>query len=251
MQLDLLLSSLERNAPGVFQPMHVLWRATSAEFQKGYRTCGAEHPEAWFVPEDDLAVQVRYLLREPEHATFFTDDGVLYRPLTTMPLVVPIPDLLCFSLRLGRNTRWCYPHAREQRFPVFEERAGALLWDWTRAHGDFGYVGSLDGHIFRGETLRRLLADLPTVRSPNQIEERLVRGLTGDLRLMGSYCESHFVGLPANRVQTTNPNRNGETHPYDVAELNRRYLADQRIDLDALDFSDIQGAHQELELRFR
>ena len=66
--------------------------------------------------------------------------------------------------------------------------------------------------------------------------------------LMASYPHSCLVGIPVNRVQHDVPNRAGEKFPYGPDALNARYLRGERIDLDALDFSDIRGAHQELEL---
>lgn len=249
MQLDLLLRSLEKNGGGYFIPTHVLWRASTEEFHVGYKTCMTDHPSVSFELESDLADQVRYLLYRAEHVTFFTDDDVIYRPL---PSLVPLPlhGWLCFSLRLGRNTTWCYPHGRKQGLPRFFHGGDILAWYWWNADGDFGYAASLDGHIFRGETLRRALEDLDRVKSPNQIEDHLVHAFAGDPRPMGSYRESHLVGVPANRVNGTHPNRNGEEHSYDVAGLNKRYLAGERVDIDALAFDSIVGAHQELELVF-
>lgn len=251
-QLDLLLTSLERNAPGVFDPIHVLWRATGPEYHEGYELCLRHHPEAWFMPEDAFASQVRYLLHSPAYATFLTDDDVLYRPWAgRLPARALGFDVACVSLRLGRNTDWCYPHGRRQELPrLIADDSHVLGWDWATADGDFGYPGSLDGHIFRGGDLYALLGDA-SFSNPNTLEDVLVARVSrlGKPR-MAAYAESCLLGIPANRVNETSPNRNGETHPYDVAELNRRYLAGERIDLAAMDFSAVRGAHQELEFRF-
>jgi hypothetical protein len=250
MQLDLLLTSLERNGAEFFGPVHVLWKGTLPEFREAYKTCAREHPKVWLVPESDLVAQTRYLLHAAEFATFLTDDSVLYRLLPFPPF--PLTASLCFSLRLGLNTCWCYPHSREQRVPRLSQKSG-LSWKWASGDGDFGYPGSLDGHVFRGEILRGVLAAAPDQANPNRIEEHLVSTLAKrEPRepFMDAYQESCLVGIPVNRVNATTPNRNGEVYSYDVAELNRRYLAGERIDLSALDFSDVRGAHQEIELRF-
>lgn len=249
MQLDLLLRSLELNGGGIFSPMHVIWHSTTKYFSEGYKICESEHTRVQMEIEEELSLQVQALLRGTEHTAFFTDDDVLYRPLPDLsPL--PMDSWLCFSLRLGLNTTWCYPHQRRQGVPRLVHGGSLLAWNWWNADGDFGYPSSLDGHVFRTETLRRSLADLPVVMSPNGIEEHLIAALAYELKPMGSYRESHLVGLPLNRVNTTNPNRNGEVYPYDVDALNIHYLMGDRIKIDALDFRNVQGAHQEMELQF-
>lgn len=247
MQLDLLLTSLLRNGGGLFDPISVIWFG-EGEYKRAYETCMEEHPEADFIEEDSLTYQVRSLTGKTKAVTFLTDDSVLYREISLEPpLVLSQEDVLCFSLRLGRNTTICYPHARRQRTSsrVF---GGVRLWRWEGAQGDFGYPMSLDGHIFRS-------VDLDVIQerhfsNPNSLEE-LMMGNVPPRPLMASFAKSALVGIPANRVQMTNPNRNGDRFPYSVTVLNERYLRGERIDLDALDFSRIRGAHQELEFNFR
>lgn len=242
MQLDLLLTSLEKNAPGVFQPT-VIWYAKRDDYQHGYEICAEEHPDARFLREDGLTYQVRSLMLGPEHVTFFTDDDVLYRTTTALPAI--LAEWICFSLRLGTNTTNCYPHGRPQELPM------SLTWKWERGDGDFGYPMSLDGHVFRAQDLLPIL-NTHNFSNPNWLEETLMRRAKEIGRpLMACFHESHVVGIPANRVNETTPNRNGETYPYPVQDLNERYLRGERIDLDALDFSDIRGAHQEIPLVFK
>lgn len=256
MQLDLLLTSLERNAPGIFRRVYVLYRATNEDHEDGYRTCRLEHPLVKFVPDGVASFQLTAtLLGEADHGCYFTDDSVLYRPLpTSIPQDSLRGDVLCFSLRLGRNTTWCYPHGKPQRLPEFSRNKTSLVWDWTTAEGDFGYPASVDGHIFRGSDVRVALHDCPPDASPNQVEDHLVQtfGRFADgRRFMSSYEESCLVGIPINVVTQTHRNRNGERYPHSADGLLGRYLEGQRIDLDALDFSDVRGAHQEIPLVFR
>lgn len=240
MQLDLLLTSLEQNAPGLFD-VTVIWFADREKFLEGYAICAEEHPGVCFLFEDGLTYQVRHLLRDGGLMTFFTDDDVLYRRLNFIPR--PLPNVICFSLRLGRNTTHCYPHGRSQSVPE------QFVWRWDEADGDFGYPMSLDGHVFRADDLLPLIGNFST---PNWLEVMLMQSASEISRpFMSSFEHSHLLGVPLNRVQSDMPNRNGDTHPYSIQELNDRYLSGERIDLDALDFSDIRGAHQEIPLVFR
>jgi hypothetical protein len=219
----------------------VIWHSREQTFRDGYAICEREHPGVRFIAEDALTYQVSSLLRGNEMVSFFTDDDVLYGRVEELDLH---DEVICFSLRLGRNTTYCYPHAREQKLPI------TTAWEWKGADGDFGYPMSLDGHIFRSEDLLSILKERH-FSTPNWLEVILMKSASEIGRpWMACYPESRLVGIPANRVNTDMPNRNGETYPFGVHDLNVLYLRGRRINLDALDFSDIRGAHQEIELRF-
>lgn len=256
MQLDLLLTSIDRNAPKLFSRFYVLYRATNEDHEESYRICSQEHSLVRFLPDGVASFRLAaQLLGDADHGCFFTDDSVLYRPLPTeTPQDLLRGDVLCFSLRLGRNTTWCYPHAKAQRLPEFEEGKETLTWDWQRSERDFGYPASVDGHLFRGFTLRTALGNCPPDASPNEVEDHLVKtfGHHGEeKKFMASYKHSCLVGLPLNAVTQTHRNRVGERFPFHVDTLVGHYLEGQRIDLEALDFSDVRGAHQEIPLVLR
>ncbi len=254
-QLDLLLRSLEWNGAGRFDPISVVWRATSDDYLRGYDAAAAEHPEAHFLREDGLSYQVRSLVRSAGEGalSFFADDDVVFRSVDGTPAdFLEEEEVLCFSLRLGRNTTRCYPLRRDQRFPdpaVVD--AGRVLWRWKGADGDFGYPGSIDGHVFRAADVERLVGN-GNFSGPNWLEASLVREASALERpLMACYEESRLVSIPANRVNETQANRFGERYPFPTAELNERYLAGARLDLDAIDFATVDAAHVELPLVWR
>lgn len=248
MQLDLLLRSMSTGGVTAFDPVTVIYRATNWASAAGYETCASEHPSADFIKEHgSLAATARDVLCDADLACFLTDDDVFYR----QPMIPSALAHLCHSFRLGLNTTWCYPLARKQAVPEMVRGA----WDWRNADGDFSYPGSLDGHVFRASHLRRALLTCPEDARPNEIEEHLGRWIRARVAdtfpLMSCEAESSLVGIPANRVNDTHPNRFGEQHPFDWADLLDRYITGERIDLAALDFSDVRGAHQEIGLVLR
>ncbi len=256
-QLDLLLASLELNARGLLDPIHVLWQATDEPYEHGYRICAAAHPESGFLRETAFAAQVAALVEGAGPITFFTDDSILYKPLTPRSRspeawLAANEELLCFSLRLGGNCDSCYPLARPQRLPDFEALdPETFAWTWRGADGDFGYPGSLDGHVFRRETVLELVAE-GGFSNPNTLEGLFAARLADNPRgSIGSYRESHLVGIPVNRVNETHPNRFGERWPYGPSVLNQRYLAGERLDPAPLEAETITAAHAELPLRWR
>ena len=64
------------------------------------------------------------------------------------------------------------------------------------------------------------------------------------------FDKSVLVGIPVNIVNETHKNRNGLEFSFSETELNDRYLDRKKIDLSALDFSNINGPHKEIEYKF-
>ena len=57
-----------------------------------------------------------------------------------------------------------------------------------------------------------------------------------------------MVTIPANVVQHEYANRSGGGSP---EELNTRYLAGERLDLDTMDFSNVTAWHQEIPFAWK
>lgn len=256
-QLDLCLRSIEQHASQTLAPILVLHKPSDLDYGDGYATCIREHPEACFEIETDFRADTLSLLDvAEEHVTFVMDDDVFYRPLDGLEpdpetLLGNAPGLLCVSLRLGENTTYCYPHDRPQGLPRFIEDEDALVWDWRAGDADFGYPGSLDGHVFRTADVHAMVADAG-FDNPNTLEDALVRGCAHLLApRMACYRESRLVGVPVNRVAQSHwGNRYGDEHFESERILNADYLAGRRLDLLSVRPSEVDGAHREFPLTF-
>ena len=245
-QLDLLLTSLERNGSGMFD-VAVVYLPTTVDHLHGYWLCQSRFPGVRFLLDENDRVHLAANVFTDGHdyACFFTDDSVLYRKV--IPSIFFGSKGLCFSLRLGENTTWCYPYARTQERPRFIKGRTVRAWEWPGADGDFGYPASVDGHVFRSGDLVTALNSCPERVNPNQIEEHLVKHFQNDTRtVMTSYPQSCLVGIPANIV--TDTHRNRHAHGPTPDDLCASYLSGKRLDLDAMDFTDVRGAHQDIEL---
>jgi hypothetical protein len=204
-----------------------------------------------FEPERDFQRDLDRILKgEPDDGTvtFLCDDDVVYRPWLELPapaeLLEEDDDLICWSLRLGANCLWQYPTGLAQLWP------GLNPWLWQIGQGDFGYPGSVDGHVFRAGDVRWMLygREYP---NPTALECVLVEGcarMAAERPLMGCYPLSVLVGVPVNRVSIQSNVRHGEQFPAPAQELLSSFLTGGRLDLDAVDFSSVDAAHVELEL---
>ena len=65
---------------------------------------------------------------------------------------------------------------------------------------------------------------------------------------MWSYKHSASVNAPANIVESELKNKEDEEREFEIKELNESFLSGEVIELDKIDFSNIVGCHQELEL---
>ena len=250
MQLDACLRSIARLAP-YDGPIFVLYRATSPAFAESYRLLAREtHERVRLVAErDSFKRDVLSLIdAETKYTVFHTDDDVFFRSPPNIP-VLP-PGFAAFSLRLGENTTRCYTINRAQDIPTFARNGPFIGWRWPAARDDFSYPMSLDGHIFHTGLLLRLLGHA-RFTNPNQLEDELYRRRYRAPSAMLAFRESCVLSLPVNVVSSTHRNRSGDEAALSAQALNARFLDDERIDLDAMDFSEVRGAHQEVPLAFR
>jgi hypothetical protein len=227
-QLDLLLRSLERYAPK--ERTRVILTGSTTDFQIAYGALIEAHPwVGWYIQDGaNFGWSLDEALDHPdETVTFFCDDDVLYREIDRTPAYwLRFPEVLTHSLRLG---------------------SGVPTWDWTVLDAqDHGYPGSIDGHAFRTADLRRMLEGQEI---PNPlILETILAKRAGELErpLMACYLEQKLVGVDVNTVAEDQLRPSGREHPQSAEELNARYLAGERISLDALDFSGVDGCLAEV-----
>jgi hypothetical protein len=247
MQLDACLRSIARHAP-YRGTITVVYRATTDRFRRGYARLETSAGVRLLEQGEDFKADVLGVLDQAgELIVFHTDDDLFFRTPPRAPL---LPDgCAAFSLRLGRNTTYCYPFARDQRVPDVESSDGIMAWNWRLAELDFAYPMSLDGHVMDTDLIRGL-ARTCAFRDPNELERELHLRRHRAPRLLAAFDESCIVAVPLNVVTESMSNRSGADPELTPEALNERYLAGERIDLDALDFTAIRAAHQEIPLAF-
>lgn len=248
MQLDACLRSIERFAPYDDSPA-VLYTASTADFAEGYSILSGEASAEFIAQSEDFQGDVLKLIDAArEFTVFHTDDDVFYRQAHEVP--APNGATACFSFRLGLNTTYSHPIGRSQAVPKIVEDNDVIAWDWTRAQHDFGYPLSLDGHVIPTGLLHKLLRRI-SFTNPNELEEELAFKRYLAPPWMMAFRQSCLVSIPVNIVAATHVNRAGAVPGMSPEALNARYLSGERIDLGAMDFSDIRAAHQEIPLVFK
>lgn len=248
MQLDACLRTIEMSAPYTGEIV-VIFLATTPEFADGYGLLAGRDRVRLVAQGDSLQRDVIAALdRDSEYTVFHTDDDVYFRKPTTLP-VLP-RGFAAFSLRLGENTTYCYPFRRPQEVPATFAKEPFLAWDWTRAEDDFSYPISLNGHILRTRLILEMLSR-KRFTNPNELEDLLHAGRYLAPPMMLAFRESCLVSIPANVVTATHTNRAAEHPELSAESLNARFLSGDRIDVEAMDFSIVRAAHQEIAFAFK
>jgi hypothetical protein len=246
MQLDACLRSAEQNAPFTGE-IFVVYKATTPEFEEGYQLL-AQSTRARLLPERDFRSDVMDLIDPTvSNTVFLMDDNLCFRRPSGQ--VSPGDQVAAVNLRLGLNTTYCYALDRDQPIPNLVSDGDLIAWDWRSASDDFSYPMSIDGSIFNTRLLLRMLARA-RFRNPNELEEELHLRRHLAPPWLVSFRQSSVVGIPVNLVNATHHNRAGTDPSLAPAALNARFLAGERIALDAMEFSDVRGAHQEIPIVF-
>jgi hypothetical protein len=247
MQLEACLRTIIGNAP-YRGSVTVIHRATSATYRRGYEMLDfGERVEMVDQGADFRSTVVGVLREVGEFVVFHTDDDLFFRRTPHAPL--PPAGCAAFSLRLGENTDYSYSYGREQPLPERSHLGEVMIWNWRRAADDFAYPLSLNGHIFRTDLIRSLVRGV-RFRDPNELERELHLRRHKVPALMASFMESSVVSIPVNVVTESIVNRSGDDPGLSAEALADRFLAGERINVEAIDFSAIRSAHQELALAF-
>lgn len=191
-----------------------------------------------------------------EYILFLVDDNIFVRDFSltdTTASLKAIPGALGFSLRLGRNTIYCYTRNVKQKVPDFiEVDSGILQYRWTGAEYDFGYPLDVSCSIYPNRIIVPFLATLRFYH-PNSLEGKMASlkwEFTAKYPLLLCYDRSVSFCNPVNMVQTTVHNRAGETHAYLVDELLERFESGERIKVEEYNNFQPNSCHQEVAFVF-
>ena len=281
-QLDFLLASLIQNDNELFD-ISVLYEHSNESFEAGYSKLMGKYPFLNWVQETDFQKDTTDLIKKGgDLVCFFVDDNILYRKIEVDEDIITKlfdnRDIFCLSLRLGANTIIQNEYTMQECvIPLRGEFVNEtfLVWNWLaqcehcRAPitGNYAYPFSVDGHIFKKSLVEKLLSESDKMDergvlivheavvfdTPNALEGR-IWDKGGEInampKKMSSVQESMVVNIPLNLVGSSE-NMSGQKFGASLEELNQKYLEGSDPDLDNMDFSNIQGCHQEIQLKFK
>lgn len=258
-QLHLLLESLEKNSKDLFDVIFVLYTYTEKYYFNGYNKIIEKFPKVSFIVEDNFFNDTMKLVSDSsfEYTTFMVDDNVFYSelPVNREKIFNLFNDqnkpISCFSLRLGLNCNYSHPANLPYTIGNYETVGDFIKVDINEQKVDFAYPLSVDGHIFKTDFIKSCLSSVGLFTNPNSLESKLQYVLNRIDKNMCFFKESVLVGIPNNIVNNTHNNRSGLKFYFSEKELNIKYNNGEIINLESLDFSNINGPHKEIEYKLK
>jgi len=263
-QLRLLLESLSINAPSLLDKIKIIYTSTDEDYEKGYEKLKSEKilPNIIWEKEKDFVPDFLNALKtcESEFICGIVDDCIFYKKVPCAASEIEsliTDDVFCFSFRLGLNTTTQnYLNTSEYvELGKYETNHICVKWNWKEWSSalNYGYPISLDGHIFRTKEISHLSHKFKfdCLRHWEGIIAGKSRNET-DRSMMVSCRQNVLFSIPSNCVQEP-PLIAGGIHPFSESDLNKKYLNDEVIDFNAMEyaFQNVTWSHNEFDLRFK
>lgn len=268
-QLDLLLRSLGKNAPGLFSPT-ILYTHSNDEFAAGYQKLRAKYSDLKWLLEYDACDQFyRFLSNEDDNVVgLFTDDSIFYRKTNFNEFVIEDifenKDIWSLHFRLGENINTSdYINDKKISLPpnmvrvVTDDYNNTTYLEWNyRQAGDkfesyFAFPTPFDGSLYRASDLLDLAGGqqfekmilweamiCQNGRQQNLFPSKLIAPELSEVVCM-QWNSSHNYGF-----------RTSGAVNHSLKDLNDRFLDDYIIDIDSMDFSNVNCCHQEIPFQW-
>jgi len=193
---------------------------------------------------------------EDSQILFLVDDNIFVKDFSLNQILKVVQihgDAIGFSLRLGRNTTYCYALDRTQPLPNFNViNDGVLKFDWTNSELDFAYPLEVSSSVYRIKDILPVILS-SSFGNPNELELKLAisaKGLIKNMPFLLCPVQSYTFCNPINLVQTSVKNRAGSSLIYTSEYLAEMF--DQNFRICVNKFNDFvpQSCHQEVPLEF-
>ena len=274
-QLRLLFESLHKNSADLFE-ITVLFAATNEDYTLGYNKLIEEEiiPDVQWLPEGQCSTpglfteQFYHYLKENNNIfALMVDDNLLYRKIEmTEDRIQEILDdeTFCFSFRLGENTIVQNHLTRETQQPlddsdIKEDHAKWSYVDRSDQFEDYAIPFSWDGVIYRTKDVLDAfdgtdftITDHTWAPLPHRTEAYMYQNMEkiSHKPMMASSKHSLIVGMDYNKVINVQSS-GGAKFRADEKGLNDLYLKGFVIDLDSMNFSEMESSHEEVPFKLR
>lgn len=268
LQLDLCLKSIKKNFKQ--STKNIVICNNDEEFDEAHHTLKSEHSDVMFWNQSDsLFHDINRMVKLPlnDYICFFVDDCICFNKVDLPQDIFNIPEICCFSLRLGKNISQrmhdnkAYPD--EPYSHGLDSTEKYMFWNKTSyCYGSYwSYSHSVDGHIFKKSDMQKITSELWELsefknwkQTPNEFESAIQRFWPLSPPVMVCPVESCVVNSPNNKVQKSHDNRSGDVFDYDEKKLLEKYNSGLRIDIEEtcaylrLPFNKIKSPHTEIDI---
>ena len=243
-QLDLLLRSMKRFTD--FTDIYITYMHDN-DYKAGYERVIKDNPDVRFeYRHNNLKEYVMKELTKP-YVMFCPDDDVFIGKVSLkdkqFKQFADNPDILSFSLRLGKNCNYCF----DQDTPVQVPKMIDGLWEWRKYELDWGYPMSCSCTIFRTKEIKKVLERIE-FSIPSHIEAQMWQTPLPQ-PLMLCYPQQKVLELPANAVQ--HEFLNNRTGTESIQLLNDEFIKGKIINLDYIVSKKYNSPQQLVDIRWK
>jgi hypothetical protein len=236
--------------------IYVIYKCSTAEFEAGYNKLKKKiYPNVTLIEEDTFKNTLMKVSNELPVPYWFAmgDDDYWVKKTVMLPLIelfLANNQILNFTNRMSDKITKRGVVLSEMPFPEFIQHDDFLVWDWTKCEmmHDWGYpVGTTNSGFLKAFIL-------PWIKNLDYINSGWLEGQWNTKMrdtsrpLMCSFNDCKVVNLPLNRVVDGPKNPHGE---FEIADLNREYLAGKVIDLQSIVESRVEDAYMNYEPNLR
>lgn len=237
-------------------PVHVLYAATTPEFDKAYMEIAQEFKDenVTFHKEEKFRKTLLEILNSLKASKMFflVDDIIFTHELDMAEFTSFDPKQVLINIRLAPRFNFSFTRQVKQLPPKglkpLEGHADKVTWQWDEGGNEWGYPMSVDGHLFDTKEVT-WMSTVASFVAPNTYEGALMQFYSYVKDRPGiCYTDCKIVNVPCNKVQTENDNVAGEITPESLLEKWNEGLC---IDTSKLKGYKNMAPHEETSFEFK
>jgi glycosyltransferase involved in cell wall biosynthesis len=259
LQLDGALKTLKLHCKDLLlADLKVIYKVTEEIHREQYNKLIIDFPEVKFIEEVNIKEDIINHVLSYKYLLLVVDDNIFVRDFYLTDITACLDQesrAVGFSLRLGKNTTYCYMAHKPQPIPpdLSHVAKNIYKYDWTDALYDFGFPFETSSTVYR-------LADVgPMITNGDFSDINLLEYVLAGYwdkfmdtkNIMFCYEYSATFCNPLNIVQESYPlNRKRKIDDYSVENLVKRYQDGYRLKADYYSGFLPISCHQEMEMFF-
>jgi hypothetical protein len=240
LQLDLLIRSMLKHWD--INDTFIIYTYSNDDYGNNYLKLNNMYSKLKWIKQENFKNDLLKIIEDAdEYIVFLVDDIVITDNIHIDTNIFNNNDVLCISLRLGKNITQCYTKNIKTNPPKIENG----LFFWNDLEGDWKYPMSVDGNIFRKLDIHSLLEKL-NYSNPNTLEGVLSKN---PIKRKKMFCfeKSKLFNIPCNKVQTVNRNKCGHIT---TDFLNKIFNQNMKIDLESIEKIITNSCHKEINFKY-
>ncbi len=179
LQLEGYIRSLKKHASDEIN-ISILYCCSDDKFKVAYNALSSKYTDVDFILETNFRKQVtRWLRSANSPLVMFGCDDVVFKDKFDCGHIVKAfeeePNLISFSLRLGREITYCAMHGISEMPPLFIKSKPYLTWNWPQATHDWKYPFELNCSVYKIDFIKNFIRKIDS----DEIIHPMWQGETG------------------------------------------------------------------------